>query len=163
MESVDAGPAAKSAADVARQYLTFALAKEDYGIEILKVQEIRGRTAITAIPHTPAHVRGVMNLRGTVVPVIDLRLRFGLPTTEYDRFSVIVVVKVAARVVGLVVDSVSDVLDVYPKDVEPPPELGAKEATSFMTGMARAGERLVVLLDIDRLVGTDVNAAGAST
>lgn len=140
------------------QFLTFCLGDEEYGLEILRVQEIKGYSKITPLPNTPPEIKGVMNLRGTVVPIVDLRTRFGMPTAEYTRFTVIIVVTVGAKVVGLVVDAVSDVLNVGGPEVVPPPDLGAGVDTSFLTGMARAGERLVSLLNIDRLVG----AAGAA-
>ena len=137
------------------QYLTFRLADEEYGLEILRVQEIKGYSKVTPLPNTPPEVRGVMNLRGAVVPILDLRARLGLPAAEYTRFTVVIVVTVGAKVVGLVVDGVSDVLDVGAKEAVPTPDLGAGADTSFMTGMARAGDRLVTLLNIDRLVGHD--------
>jgi purine-binding chemotaxis protein CheW len=135
------------------QFLTFQLANEEYGLEILRVQEIKGYSKITPLPNTPAEVKGVMNLRGAVVPIIDLRTRFGLREAEYNRFTVIIVVTVRSKVVGLVVDAVSDVLNVGAQEVVPAPDLGAGVDTSFMTGMARTGERLITLLNIDRLVG----------
>ncbi|MBC8089813.1 MAG: purine-binding chemotaxis protein CheW [Phycisphaerae bacterium] len=137
------------------QFLTFSLGKEAYGIEILQVQEIKGYTTITAIPNTPDFIRGVMNLRGTVVPIVDLRLMFGMAAAEYDKFTVIIVVTVGGRVVGLVVDAVSDVLDVVPEDVERTPELGSGIDTSYLTGLAKSGEQLVMLLDISRVVSTE--------
>ncbi len=136
------------------QFLTFRLADEDYGVEILRVQEIKGYTRVTPLPNAPPGVRGVMNLRGTVVPVLDLRTRFGMPGVEPDRFTVVVVVTVGPKVAGLVVDAVSDVLNVAPAELVPPPDLGAGVDVSLLTGMARAGDRLVTLLNIDRLVGT---------
>jgi purine-binding chemotaxis protein CheW len=135
------------------QFLTFRLEDEEYGLEILRVQEIKGYSKITPLPNSPAEVKGVMNLRGAVVPIIDLRTRFGLRQAEYTRFTVIIVVTIGAKVVGLVVDAVSDVLNVGAEEVVPAPDLGAGVDTSFMTGMARTGERLVTLLNIDQLVG----------
>jgi purine-binding chemotaxis protein CheW len=126
-------------------------------LEILRVQEIKGYSKVTPLPNTPPEVKGVMNLRGAVVPIIDLRIRFGLRVTEYTRFTVIIVVNVGAKVVGLVVDAVSDVLNVAAKEMVPTPDLGAGVDTSFLTGIARTGDRLVSLLNIDRLVG---NTAG---
>lgn len=141
------------------QFLTFRLADEEYGLEILRVQEIKGYSRVTPLPNTPAEIKGVMNLRGTVVPIIDLRTRFGLASAEYTRFTVIIVVTVGAKVVGLVVDAVSDVLNVTAKEVVPTPDLGAGVDTSFMTGIARTGERLVTLLNIDRLAGLTAGSA----
>lgn len=141
------------------QYLTFTLGGEEYGVEILRVQEIKGYSTVTPIPNAPAWVKGVMNLRGTVVPVFDMRLKFGMEVREYDRFTVIVVVNVGPRVVGLIVDSVSDVLDIANQSVEPPPDLGVTVDTSVIQGIARNGDRLITLLDIDRVV--DVSTTGA--
>lgn len=137
------------------QYLTFSLGQEDYGIEILRVQEIKGYSAVTSIPNMPPHIKGVMNLRGAVVPVLNLRAKFGMSESEYTRFTVIIVVLVGTRVVGLIVDAVSDVLDVAPSDVVPAPEMGAGVDTSFLTGMAKSEDRLISLLAIERVVGLD--------
>ncbi|QEL20587.1 chemotaxis protein CheW [Limnoglobus roseus] len=135
------------------QYLTFCLGEEEYGLEILRVQEIKGYSRITPLPNTPPEVKGVMNLRGAVVPIIDLRTKLGLRETEYDRFTVIIVVTVGKRIIGLVVDAVSDVLNVSASEAVPTPEFGGGLDTSFMSGMARIGERLVTLLNIEHLVG----------
>ena len=143
------------------QYLTFRLGQEEYGIEILRVQEIKGYSAITPIPNTPMHVKGVMNLRGTVVPVMDLRVRFGLAEGVLDRFTVVIMVTAGSRVVGLVVDAVSDVLDIEASDMVPAPEMGQSVDTSFLTGMAKSEERLISLLAIDRVVGFDTLASAA--
>lgn len=133
-----------------QQYLTFRLGDEEYGIEILRVQEIKGFTAVTPIPNTPPEVRGVMNLRGIVVPILDLRIRFGLRETGTTRFTVVVVVNVGERVIGLVVDAVSDVLAVPPEAIEPAPDLGG--GSNALTGLAKSGDRLVALLDVGRIV-----------
>jgi purine-binding chemotaxis protein CheW len=146
-----------------KQYLTFALCGEDFGIDILQVQEIKCLSRITPIPNTPRHVKGVLNLRGTVVPVVDLRAKFGIGEIEYNRFTVIIVVNVGRRVMGLVVDAVSDVLNLDADDVQPPPELGGNLDLSFVTGMARAGERLVTLLDIGRLLSEEAAIPAATT
>lgn len=136
-----------------RQFLTFRLEEEEYGVEILRVQEIKGYSRITPLPNTPPEVKGVMNLRGTIVPIIDLRARLGLPGAEYDQFTVIIVVTTGTKVVGLVVDAVSDVLNVAAGEMAPAPDLGARLDTSFLTGLARTGDRLVTLLNVDRLIG----------
>ena len=141
------------------QYLTFALGSEEYGVEILKVQEIRGFTPITPIPNTPPHIKGVMNLRGAIIPVLDLRHTLAMPATEYSRFTVIIVVTVGVRVMGLIVDAVSDVLDVARADVHPTPDFGTRIDSRFIQGMARVGDKLVVLLDIDRVLAGDEVAA----
>ena len=135
------------------QFLTFRLGEEEYGLEILRVQEIKGYSRITPLPNTPHEIKGVMNLRGTVVPIIDLRARFKLHETEYNRFTVIIVVTIGKKVVGLIVDAVSDVLNIGAKEIVPAPDLGAGVDVSFMTGIARTGERLVTLLNVDQLVG----------
>jgi purine-binding chemotaxis protein CheW len=135
------------------QYLTFVLGDEEYAIDISNVQEIKGYSAITTIPNAPAYVRGVMNLRGTVIPVVDLRARFGMPVKDYTKFTVIIIVTIADRIYGLVVDAVSDVLNLAGADLEPPPELGDALDTSFMTGIARNGDRLITVLQVDRALG----------
>ncbi len=134
------------------QFLTFSLGEELYGVDILRVQEIKGYTAVTKIPNTPPHIKGVLNLRGTIVPIVELRTKFGMPTIDYTMFTVIVVVVVQDKVMGLVVDAVSDVLDIAKKDIQPAPEFGNKIDTSFLNGIGKSGEKLVSLLDIDRLL-----------
>ncbi|HVY60609.1 MAG TPA: chemotaxis protein CheW [Planctomycetota bacterium] len=144
------------------QFLTFTLGDEEYGIDLLKVQEIKGCPAITRIPNTPPHIRGVMNLRGAVVPVLDLRARFGLPEPADRKLAVIILVNIRAKIVGLVVDAVSDVLDVKREDVEAAPALGDGIDTTFLTGMAKAGEKLILLLDLDRIAGLSELAASVA-
>lgn len=134
------------------QYLTFQLGEELYGVDILRVQEIKGYTTVTKIPNTPPHIKGVLNLRGTIVPIVELRTKFGLPTIDYTLFTVIVVVVVRDRIMGLVVDSVSDVLNIDKKDIQPPPQFGAKVDVSVLTGIGKSGDKLVALLNIDRLL-----------
>ena len=142
-------------ADDNSQFLTFTLQNEEYGIEILRVQEIKGFSKITPIPNAPSFVRGVMNLRGTVVPIIDLRARFEMTEKEYDQFTCIIVVNVGHRVVGLVVDTVSDVLNIPADSIATPPELASCGDSSCITGMGKLGERIVMLLDTGRLVGAE--------
>ena len=137
------------------QFLTFMLQDEEFGIEILRVQEIKGLARITPIPNMPSYIRGVMNLRGTVVPIIDLRTKFDMPEAEYNQFTVIIVVTIGDKVTGLVVDAVSDVLNVAENNIEPAPDLGIEADTSFMTGIAKSGERLITLLNMDELVNVD--------
>ena len=134
------------------QFLTFQLGEELYGVDILRVQEIKGYTAVTRIPNTPAHIKGVLNLRGTIVPIVELRTKFGMPTIEYTMFTVIVVVVVKEKIMGLVVDAVSDVLDIDKKDIQPAPQFGAQVDVSFLNGIGKAGDKLVALLDMDRLL-----------
>lgn len=137
------------------QYLTFQLADQDFGVDILKVQEIKNYSSITPIPNTPMHVKGAMNLRGTVVPIIDLRVKFGMPETEYDQYTVIVVVNVGSRILGLIVDAVSDVLNVGDQEFEASPDFGHDTDTTFISGLAKTGERLTTLLNLEKLVGSD--------
>jgi len=148
-------PGSRDDAGGTGQYLTFTLGPEEYGIELLRVQEIRGCSAITPIPNTPSHVKGVMNLRGTVIPVIDLRARFAMETVEYTKFTVIIVASVGEKIVGIVVDAVSDVLTVSDGNIRPAPDFGVKAAMRFITGLTAVGDHLAVLLDIDKLVGGD--------
>jgi len=145
-----APPAAVTVAPV--QYLTVNLAHEEYAIDILAVREIRGWTPVTRIPQAPHYVLGVLNLRGTIVPVLDLRLRFGLPREEYGALTVTVIVTVAGRHFGVVVDAVSDVLDVLPDDVRPVPDMGTTVDTEYLKGLTAVAERMVLLLDVDKLL-----------
>jgi purine-binding chemotaxis protein CheW len=141
------------AAEDSGQFLTFTLQNEEYGIEILQVQEIKGFAKITPIPNAPPFVRGVMNLRGTVVPIIDLRARFSMEEKEYGQFNVIIVVNVGQRIVGLVVDTVSDVLNIANDAIAVPPELTTAGGSACITGIGKLDDRIVMLLDTSRLVG----------
>ena len=138
-----------------QQFLTFTLQDEEFGIEILRVQEIKGLSRITPIPNMPSYIRGVMNLRGTVVPIVDLRSKFTMPEAEYNQFTVIIVVTIGDKITGLVVDAVSDVLNVADSNIEPAPDMGADANTAFMTGIAKSGERLITLLNMDALINAD--------
>jgi purine-binding chemotaxis protein CheW len=146
------------------QFLTFQLGDELYGVDILRVQEIKGYTTVTKIPNTPPHIKGVLNLRGTIVPIVELRTKFGMPTIDYTMFTVIVVVVVREKITGLVVDSVSDVLNISKKDIQAPPEFGAKVDVSFLNGIGKSGDKLVALLNIDQLLteGDLLETAGAN-
>ncbi|MFO0940849.1 MAG: chemotaxis protein CheW [Pirellulales bacterium] len=141
-----------ASAESTRQLLTFSLNDQDFGIDILRVQEIRNFTRVTPIPNMPESVKGVMNLRGTVIPIVDLRTRFEMPSADYTQFTVIIVVNVGTKVMGLVVDAVSDVLDVGSDAIEPAPSINGID-TTFITGLAKSGERLVTVLNIDELLG----------
>ena len=144
----------------------FVLGGETYGVDILRVQEIRGWSAVTKIPRSPPHVLGVLNLRGAIVPIVDLRTRFNLERAEYTAVTVIVVLSILSgtsrRDFGVVVDGDSDVEDVKASDVRPPPEFGASAETSYVRGLVTIAERMVVLLDIDRLIGDELAGLGAS-
>jgi len=147
--------AIKSTANKEGKYLTFSLAGEEYGIGILKVKEIIGLMAITTVPQTPSYVKGVINLRGKVIPVVDLRLKFGMEPMEYTDRTCIVVVEIrgAERTVlmGIVVDSVSEVLNIKGSEIEDTPNFGSKLNTAFILGMAKANGSVKILLDIDRV------------
>lgn len=140
------------------QYLTFLLQEEQFGLDILCVQEIKGYTRVTQIPNMPAYIKGAMNLRGTVVPIVDLRRKFEMPAVEDERFSVVIVANMGAKVIGLVVDAVSDVLNVEESEIEPAPDFGVGVNTSFIKGMAKAGESLITLLNIEQLLDLDAIA-----
>jgi purine-binding chemotaxis protein CheW len=150
----------KGPGEESHQVLTFVLGNETYGVDILRVQEIRGWSAVTKIPHAPPHVLGVLNLRGSIVPIVDLRMRFALDRAEYTAITVIIVVSVISaagrRDFGVVVDGVSDVVDVDTSEVKAAPELGSKAATDYIRGLVPIADRMVVLLDIDRLIGSDM-------
>ncbi|MGA2342628.1 MAG: chemotaxis protein CheW [Steroidobacteraceae bacterium] len=151
----------KAAADASEQYLTFMLAGEEYGVDILRVQEIKGWDRVTRIPHTPDYILGVINLRGAVVPILDLRRRFGLETIEFGATTVVIVVRVMSaggeRTVGVVVDAVSEVYNVDPAETQPPPEVCGNVDTVFVKALATIEEKMLILLDIDRLIGNSVD------
>lgn len=138
------------------QYLTFVMDNEEYGIEILSVQEIRGWEPMTAIPNAPDYVKGVINLRGTVVPVIDLRLRFQLPKVEYSEVTVVVIVKVLIdgneKIMGIVVDAVSDVYSLNKDEAAQTPAVGDMANKEFIDGLINVGDKMVVLLDLDKVL-----------
>jgi purine-binding chemotaxis protein CheW len=133
------------------KYLTFSLAEEEYGLEILKVREIIGIMDITAVPQMPEHVKGVINLRGKVIPVIDLRLKFGLEPADYTEQTCVVVVDVGT-LTGIIVDTVQEVLDIDGQQIDPPPPLGASVDTSFVLGMGKVKDDVKILLDIDKVL-----------
>ena len=135
-----------------REFLTFRLGAEEYAIEILKVQEIRGWETPTAIANTPEFIKGVINLRGTIVPIVDLRLKFRLGEARYDEFTVVIILSVARRVIGVVVDAVSDVTILTPQQMRPAPEFGGAQNTRFISGLGTLGERMLILMDIERLM-----------
>jgi purine-binding chemotaxis protein CheW len=152
-------PASAGMTDREGKYLTFALAEEEYGIGILKVKEIIGMMPVTHVPQTPDFVKGVINLRGKVIPVVDLRLRFGLQAADYtERTCIIVVEVVGANVsvmMGIVVDAVSEVLNIRGADIENTPAFGVKLNTDFILGMAKAAGGIKILLDIDRVLNSE--------
>ncbi|MCE2899042.1 MAG: chemotaxis protein CheW [Betaproteobacteria bacterium] len=135
-----------------REFLTFRLGAEEYGIEILKVQEIRGYDAVTRLANAPEFIKGVINLRGVIVPIVDLRIKFGVAEPVYDQFTVVIVLNVGGRVVGAVVDSVSDVLTLEPDQMRAAPQFSSSFDTSHLTGLASLDERMLILVDIERLM-----------
>ena len=148
-----------SAAGLGGKYLTFILADESYGIEILKVREIMGMLEITTIPRTPDFVKGVINLRGKVIPVIDLRLKFGMEEAEHTEETCIIVVNLAGVEVGTIVDRVSEVLDVAGNDIENAPSFGANVNTDFILGIGKSDDKVTILLDVDKVFSdSDVDA-----
>jgi purine-binding chemotaxis protein CheW len=155
-EKKSATGADKAAAGTSEQYLTFMLAGEEYGVDILRVQEIKGWDKVTRIPRTPDYVLGVINLRGSVVPILDLRRRFGLETIAFGPTTVIIVVRVAGghdgRTVGMVVDAVSEVYHVDSADSKPPPDVCGSVDTVFVKALATVEQKMLILLDIDRLI-----------
>ncbi len=139
-------------AQESQQFLTFLLEDQEYGLEIFKIREIRGYAPITPIPNVPPHVRGVMNLRGTVLPVVDLRMKFRLPAVEYSKYTVIVIATVGEKTVGLLVDAVSDVLMVSKDSMREAPDFGAAVDTRFISGVFQSRERLTVALNLEELL-----------
>lgn len=136
----------------AQQFLTFLIDDQEYGLEIFRIREIRGYSPITHIPNVPPHVRGVLNLRGTVLPVIDLRMKFKLPAVEYNKFTVIIIATVGDRIVGLLVDAVSDVLMVGQDALREPPDFGTSVDTRFINGVFQSREHLTVALNLEELL-----------
>lgn len=146
---------------IGEQFLTFMLNGEEYGVDILRVQEIKGWETATEIPNTPPYVLGVINLRGAIMPVIDLRLRFGFPSAEYTASTVVIVLRVrndggAERTMGFVVDAVSDVYNIPEGNLQPPPDFGGTIRTDYVKGLAMVEEKMVILLNVDYLVASDV-------
>jgi purine-binding chemotaxis protein CheW len=153
------------------QYLTFQLAGEEYGVEILRVQEIRGWERVTRIPNSPVYVQGVVNLRGSIVPIFDLRLRFNLPVGAYSKDTVVIVLMIkrasgGMRSIGVVVDGVSDVINATTTDIASTPEFGGRISTEWISGLASDGDQMIMLLDVDKMfaeqdesLGREENAA----
>ncbi len=151
MQTMQAG---REAAQAGREYLSFVLGEAQYGIDILKVQEIRTYEPPTRIANTPAFIKGVINLRGNIVPIIDLRVKFGLPEQRYDTQTVVIVLNVAKRTIGVVVDGVSDVLAVPASEIKPPPELSGALDTQYLLGLATVGGQMLIIIDIEKLLSS---------
>ena len=151
-------------AEDAKQFLTFKLAGEEYGVGILTVQEIRGWSPVTAIPHSPRWLLGVINLRGVVVPIIDLRIKFDFARADYNEFTVVIILNVGARVIGIVVDGVSDVITLASAQIKPAPSLGDNADTSHIIGFGTLDDRMRILMDVERLMaGADLGAVSKVT
>ena len=145
---------ATAADDAGNEFLAFTLGKEEYGIHILKVQELRGYEAVTRIANAPEFVKGVVNLRGIIVPIVDMRIKFNLGEPTYDQFTVVIILNIGGRVMGMVVDSVSDVITLTPDQVKPPPEMGTAFNTDYLIGLGTLDERMLILIDIDKLMSS---------
>ena len=149
-----------SAAGVAREYLTFRLDQEEYGIDILKVQEIRGYEPPTRVANAPGFIKGVVNLRGTIVPIVDMRLKFNCSKADYNSFTVVIILNLRTRIVGIVVDSVSDVMELPPESFRSAPDVDSVIDSGSVLGLGSVGERMLILLDIERLMaGSDMGLA----
>jgi len=137
-----------------REYLTFRLDQEEYGIDILKVQEIRGYERPTRIANAPEFIKGVVNLRGTIVPIIDMRLKFNCAKAEYNTFTVVIILNLYNRIVGIVVDSVSDVMELAPENLKAAPEMDNSVDSAAVVGLGSVGDRMLILLDIEKLMSS---------
>lgn len=148
------GKAAEIASSGAREYLTFRLDQEEYGIDILKVQEIRGYEPPTRIAHAPEFIKGVVNLRGTIIPIVDMRLKFNCSQAEYNSFTVVIILNLRSRVVGIVVDSVSDVMELAADNIKAAPDIESVIDNECILGLGSVGERMLILLDIEKLMSS---------
>ncbi|EPJ48225.1 MAG: positive regulator of CheA protein activity [Osedax symbiont Rs2] len=142
-----------------RQYLSFVLDTEEYGIDILRVQELRGWTPVTPVPDMPEYIKGVLNLRGAIIPVVDLRKRFGLPKRDYGPTTVVIVIKVDSgskeRIMGIIVDAVAETYTLTQDQIQPPPKIGGGVSSEFITGLVAQNDKMIVLMDIDELMNSD--------
>lgn len=144
----------KAINQIVNEFLTFRLGKEEYGIEILKVQEIRGYEAITQIANAPDFINGVVNLRGIIVPIVDMRIKFRLKDVTYDQFTVVIILNVVGRIVGIVVDAVSDVITLGAEQMRPAPGLGAVIDTEYILGLGTIDEGMLILIDIEKMMSS---------
>jgi purine-binding chemotaxis protein CheW len=156
--------AASAQREETREVLVFVLGGEEYAVDILKVQEIRGYEKVTPIPSAPAYLKGVVNLRGIIVPVIDMRIKFGMAEPRYDSFTVVIILRVSGRVVGVVVDGVSDVVHLAPGEVKPAPALGSIVDSGFLAGLATTGDRMILMLEIEKFLSSgELNLVNQAT
>ena len=152
MENYNAGNGATDEDQVASEFLTFTLGQEEYAIDILKVQEIRGYDMVTRIANAPEFIKGVINLRGLIVPIVDLRIKFAVGVVEYTPFTVVIILNIGGRVVGMVVYAVSDVIALQPDQIRPAPDFAAAVGTAYIMGLGALGERMLIVVDIERLM-----------
>ncbi len=137
-----------------REFLAFTLGSEEYGIDILKVQEIRGYEVVTRIANAPDFIKGVINLRGIIIPVVDMRIKFKLGQPVYDQFTVVIILNIGGRIVGMVVDSVSDVTTLSPEQIKPAPDMNSTFNSEYLVGLGAIEQRMLILIDIDRLMSS---------
>ena len=157
-ETTSVATGSQHAAATNQEFLTFTLGKEEYGIDILRVQEIRGYDAVTSIANTPDFIKGVINLRGIIVPIVDMRIKLQLGNASYNQLTVVIILNIARRVVGMVVDGVSDVITLGSQQIKPAPELGSALDTRYLMGLGTVDERMLILVDIEKLmVSTDMD------
>lgn len=147
-------PSVINASEGPLEFLSFTLGQEEYGISIQQVQELRGYDAVTRIANAPEFIKGVVNLRGIIVPIIDMRIKFKLGTPSYDQLTVVIILNVSGRIVGMVVDSVSDVSTLTPEQIKPAPEIGSIVANDYLLGLGTVDERMLILIDINKLMSS---------
>jgi purine-binding chemotaxis protein CheW len=154
-QNADVDAPSGNAVKATLEFLAFRLGEEEYGIDIQKVQELRGYDAVTRIANSPDFIKGVVNLRGIIVPIVDMRIKFNLGTPTYDQFTVVIILSIAGRTIGMVVDSVSDVITLAADQVKPAPEMGAALNTDYLIGLGAVDQRMLILVDIDKLMSSD--------
>ncbi len=145
---------AEKPSEDAKEYLAFTLGREEYGIDIRRVQEIRGYEPVTRIANAPEFIKGVVNLRGTIIPIVDMRIKLNLGEATYDQFTVVIILSIAGRVVGMVVDSVSDVTTLKPEQMRGAPEVGTAFDSDYLIGLGDLGQRMLILVDIEKLMSS---------
>lgn len=143
-----------SAQNEARQFLAFTLGQEEYGLDLLQVQELREYEKVTQIANAPAFLKGVVNLRGIIVPIMDMRIKLGFENVIYNELTVVIILSIRGRTVGMVVDSVSDVINLRPEDLKPAPEMGAAVGADYLIGLGTIDERMIILVDIDSMMSS---------
>ena len=154
-ETSDFGLSDSQATTSTSEFLSFKLGEEEYGVDILKVQEIRGYESVTRIANAPEYVKGVVNLRGTIVPIVDMRIKLGLGEPVYDEFTVVIILNIGRRVIGMVVDSVSDVTTLSGDQIRPAPPVGSSMDADYLTGIGTLEDRMLILVDIEKLMSSE--------